>query len=432
MLDGQVKYSNRRNNNLYIAEASIEYFISLLFTGAYFAKLTSYIGMSDGLTGILTSFVTLGSCMQIVALFLHNKVPVKRWVTLLHLINQLCFTFIYVVPIIKVSKLVKTIIFVILLFIAYFFNSAVHSAKITWYMSFVEDKKRGIFTANKEIVSLVGGIIFSYLIGFIIDGYEAKGELLTAFVIGSIVLFVLTISHTLVLLFTQEKPAVIHDKEPLGKVVKTILKDKNVLKVIGYFCLNTIASSVCTPFYGTYQIKELGLTLTFVATIVMVSNFGRTLLSRFFGRLADKTSFIFITFLTGAMIMLSYGIVIFTSPKNGMVMFAIYYLLHGGAMAGANSASLNLIYDVVDESKRTETYALKNAIAGLLGFVTTTIVATLVSNIQANGGVLLFGINLYAQQFVSIIGATIKLLSLVYIVVFWKISFKPKKIKIAE
>ena len=82
-----------RSRCLYVAEAALEYFISLLVTGAYLAKITSAIGMSDMLTGILTSFVSLGFGFQIIAVFLANKRPVKRWVTLLHCLNQMAFAF---------------------------------------------------------------------------------------------------------------------------------------------------------------------------------------------------------------------------------------------------------------------------------------------------------------------------------------------------
>ena len=83
---------------LYIIEASLEYFISLLVTGAYLAKLTSSLGMKDSLTGILTSFVSLGCGFQIIAIALANKRPVKRWGTALHSVNQLAFALIYLVP----------------------------------------------------------------------------------------------------------------------------------------------------------------------------------------------------------------------------------------------------------------------------------------------------------------------------------------------
>lgn len=102
---------------LYILEAALEYFISLLVTGAYLAKITSAISMSDTLTGILTSFVSLGFGFQIIAVFLANKRPVKRWVTLLHCLNQLAFALIYFIPLAPISHEMKNFLFVAFLLI---------------------------------------------------------------------------------------------------------------------------------------------------------------------------------------------------------------------------------------------------------------------------------------------------------------------------
>ena len=46
---------------LYIIEAALEYFISILVTGAYLAKITAAIGMSDAVTGILTALFQMSA-----------------------------------------------------------------------------------------------------------------------------------------------------------------------------------------------------------------------------------------------------------------------------------------------------------------------------------------------------------------------------------
>ena len=111
MLFQKDEYKNSRI--LYILEATLEYFIALAIGGAYLAKLSTFMGFSDSFTGILTSFVSLGCSFQIIAVFLANKRPVKRWVTLLHTLNQLFFAIVYVVPFFSFSKQFKMAAFVI-------------------------------------------------------------------------------------------------------------------------------------------------------------------------------------------------------------------------------------------------------------------------------------------------------------------------------
>ena len=71
-----------RSRILYIIEAALEYFISILVAGSYLATLTSHLGMSDSLTGILSSFISLGCLFQLFSVFLKRK-RVKTIVTTL-------------------------------------------------------------------------------------------------------------------------------------------------------------------------------------------------------------------------------------------------------------------------------------------------------------------------------------------------------------
>lgn len=399
---------------LYILEAALEYFISLLVTGAYLAKITSAIGMSDTLTGILTSFVSLGFGFQIIAVFLANKRPVKRWVTLLHCLNQLAFALIYFIPLAPISHEMKNFLFVAFLLIGYILTNVVNSPKINWFMSLVEDKRRGTFTANKEMVSLIGGMIFSFSMGYVIDNLESAGNINGAFVVCGVSIFILMLLHSATLIFSKEKPVEANEVCSVKQLLKELLTDKNLFKVILVSVLWSVVNYASTPFYGSYQIKELGFTMTFVSILSAAYAIVRTIFSRPMGKFADKYSFAKMLNICFSIALAGFIVNIFTVPANGKVLYTVYYMLYAVAMAGINSATINLIYDYVDKEKRTGALALKSTICGFAGFFTTLIVSPLVSYVQRNGN-RLFGINIYAQQIVSVISAILLVVLLVYL-----------------
>ena len=84
------------------------------------------------------------------------------------------------------------------------------------------------------------------------------------------------------------------------------------------------------------------------------------------------------------------------------------------AMAGINSAPINLIYDSVEAEKRTGALALNGTLSGFAGFFTTLLVSPLVSYIQGNGNVL-FGISVYAQQIVCVIWGILLMAVMLYL-----------------
>ena len=397
-----------------VVSAAVEYFISLLVIGSYLAKLTSDIGISDSVTGILTSFVSLGFGFQLFAIFLINKRPVKRWTTVMSIVNQLCFAFVYVIPFFEISRTTKTVLFVVMLLSAHILLNVASPARIDWHMALVDDDKRGRFTALKEIISLVGGMIFSFAVGMVIDTCEANGNLHGAFIFCAVGVLGLMVIDTVVLLLSKEKVPEKIEHIPVLKMAGEIVRDKKIFKVILVSVLWYVALYSTYPFYGTYTIKELGFSMTFVSILSAAYAVARSLASRPLGRYADKHSFTRMLNICYAIVLVAYAVNVFTVPANGKVMYTIYYILYAIAMGGINSASTNLIYDFVEPDKRVVTLALQHAMAGFSGFFATIIVGFLVSYIQESGNTFL-GLNVYAQQVVSVIGVIMVAVSLVYL-----------------
>ena len=397
-----------------IITASLEYFVSLLVIGSYLAKLTSDIGIPDAVTGILTSFVSLGFGFQLFAIFLINKRPVKIWTTVMSVVNQLCFAFVYVIPFFEISTTVKTVLFVVMLLMAHILLNVAGPAKIDWHMALVDDDKRGRFTALKEIVSLVGGMIFSFVVGLVIDECEANGNLHGAFIFCAIGVLGLMVINTVSLLLTKEKVPEKIEHIPVLKMAGEIIRDKKIFKVILVSVIWYITLYSTYPFYGTYTIKELGFSMTFVSILSAAYAVARSLASRPLGKYADKHSFTRMLNICYAIVMVAYAVNVFTVPANGKVMYTIYYVLYAISMGGINSASTNLIYDFVEPEKRVVTIALQHAIAGFSGFFATIIVGFLVDYIQKNGNTFL-GLNVYAQQVVSALGVVMLGVALVYL-----------------
>jgi len=399
---------------LYLLEAALEYFILLMVTGAYLAKITSSMGMSDTVTGILASFLSLGCGFQLFAVFLANKRPVKRWVTILHLVNESFFALTYLVPFLKIPQGARITVFIVLLLIGHIINNIVNAPKTNWFMSLVDDHHRGRFTANKEMLSLIGGMVFNFAMGSIIDRFEVAGNLNGALFTCGITIFGLMMLHSATMIFSKEKPAEEKEKIPTDKMLSDLVRDKDLFKVIVVAVLWSVVNYSSTPFYGSYQVKELGFSMTFISVLSAIAAVVRTIFSRPMGKFADKYSFANMLNICFGIMLAGYIVNVFTVPENGKVLFLIYYILNAIAMAGINSSMTNLIYDYVVPERRVGALALKSTLAGVAGFVTTLAVSPLVSHIQNNGNNI-FGINIYAQQGVSLIAAVLLLLLYVYL-----------------
>lgn len=397
------------SRGMYIIEAALEYFISMMLTDAYLAKVASAVGLSTRVTGILTAFVSLGCGFQIFALFLRNRTPVKAWVTVLHIVNQTFFALVWLTPLFPLSATAKGLLFTGFLLLGHVIHNMINPAKVNWFMSLVDENKRGIFTANKEIVSLISGMIYSLLMGFALDYLPENVSLI---VVG-VTLFGLMVLHTVTLILSDEKPVPREKSVSLKGFFSDKKSTKIMLLVIAVNVLWAIAHYVSTPFYGTYKNDELGFSMTFVAVLSILYAVVRASVSRFFGKYADKRSFVGMLTLCFIFAAAAFFVNTFTVPSNGAVMFTVYYLLYAISMAGINSCAINLIYDYVEPEKRTVALAFSQSISGIVGFVTTYLAGFLVEKIQKDG-LHLFGFDLYAQQVVSFISFILVLVVLLY------------------
>lgn len=403
----------RNSRILYCIEATLEYFIAIMVGETYLAKIALELGASTALTGVLYAFVSLGSAFQIFAILLSEKTPVKRWVTPLHILNQIFFTLIYAVPLFSFPKEIKIVLFAAFLLLGHILNNVVTPSKINWFMSLVENTRRGRFTAKKEIMSLLGGMIFSFIMSSIIDRFEANGNLRGAFLIGIFTVGTLMILHSLTLILSKEKPVEQKSKN-VGKTLKKLLNNKSLLNVIGVSTLWYVANYMTIPFYGSYRINELGFTMTFCSILSIVYSIVRSCFSTPMGRLADKKGFANMLSICFSIQGFAYLAIAFSMPTTGKIAYPIYYILNAIAMAGINSAQINLIYDYVDLELRTSALALSHTISGLCGFLMTLAISPLVTHIQKNGNTV-FGIPMYAQQLLSLFGIVMMVLVILYI-----------------
>ena len=403
----------KRSRLMYIFEATLEYFISLLVVGSFLATLTSELGMSDSLTGILSSIISLGCMFQLLSIGI-RRARVKSFVVLMSIINQLLFMLLYVVPIINVDKNIKIIIFIILIFSAYFIYNLVHPKKINWLMSLVDDHKRGSFTANKEIFSLITGMIFSFSMGALIDYFKEKGDIKTALILSAVVIFIVMIMHTLSMIFAIEKPVEKLPAKDLKSTIKDTVLNKKLLSISLVFIFYNISTYAATPFYGTYQIHELGFNLKLTTALTIIGSAVRIFVSKFWGRYADKNSFTSMMEKCLIFLALAFLCCSFAVPSNGKIMFAGYYIFHGIALGGISSALINLVFEYVAPEKRADSLAVCQATSGLAGFLTTLLISPLVTLIQNNGNKV-FGIPLYAQQIISFLSFLVTATAVIYI-----------------
>ena len=411
----------KRSRAAYNAEALIEYLISLTLIDAFLAVLGKSIGMSDALLGICGSLVSFAGLTQVFTVFFSHRKPVKRRIFTVHLINNLMFAALYILPFFSgVSNTVKTVLFIALLLSGRLMLNMVASTKYVLAMSSVERNKYGVFSTTKEMISLAGGMAFEYAIGRVSDHYREIGEEKVCFLLFAITILVLTALHAVSIGFLHEDKSKYEDlpeeNESLAKRVSDmlgLLKNKRFLQVLAVFFLWRITDYLSYPFMGTYAI-DLSFSLTDISIFAIIGSAIRFAISRPVGKFADKTSYCTMLIPIFGLVTVAFVFGAFAAPGAEWT-FVVYRIARATAYVGINSATTNLMLDYIPRDKSDYAIALNSCIIGLAGFGSTLVGSAILSKIQANGNTV-FGLPMFAQQFLCAISAVLTVVIILYLV----------------
>ena len=404
---------------MYMIEALFEYFIQILVSGAYLAKLTTTIGISDSMTAILASITTLSGLFQLISIYLAHKTPVKRWIIPCQIISQMMFCALYLIPIFGIKKHAGIIFFIVIV-LGYGIKSVCAPPKTNWFIPLVDPEKRGMYRSILTITSVIGGTVFTYIMGIVVDSFTESGNTQGLFITITIIIFVLVILNNVPLMLSKEKPTEIEKgKSPL-RSVGDIIKNKGYKRLLICFTLYSIASGLTTPFLGTYQIKELGFSMTFIAELGIAINILWIISLYVCGRVSKRVSNQGMMIAAYLFSIFDYLSVVFLHPTTAIVLFISHRTFATLYSSCISVSQGNIYFDILKSSdERICGISLVAIVTGSLSFLTTLAVTPLVNYIQANP-IFIGERQIFAQQIL----ATASFIIITAVAIVWNISRK--------
>jgi len=298
---------------------------------------------------------------------------------------------------------------------AYFGNYFVTSMLFKWGNSFVHPNRRASYSAGKEMISLASGIVLSWIVGFVMDYFEAADNLEGGFIFAAIAILIFCLCDFITLILIKNQIAKTPQKQdvvPMREVMKNTMGNRNFRNVLILTVIWNVASYATVGFLGTYNIKELAFSVGTVQILSACGSVARFIASKPFGRFSDKYSFAKGIELALLLALIAFLCLTVTTPTTRWLLIG-YYVFHAFCMAGLNQNMMNVVYSYVDERYFVQASAIKNSIGGLCGFVTALVASKLLSYIQENGN-MLFGIEIYGQQALAVITSVLVAIALLF------------------
>lgn len=406
----------KRSRSAYLATCAFEYLISLCVTDAFLAKLLTYLGLSDATCGLISSFISLAFVIQLLSIVLNRtRANAKTIVIVFYPLSQILNFLLYLTPFLPIGgSRIKLLVMTVIL-VAWFCRYLCSPIYYRWANAFVDPSERASYSAIKEIISLIAGIVFTAVVGRVFDNMEAGGNIEHGFIFIAVTIFVINVIDvfTLNLIGREEKPESAGPGRPLGEVARTMFGNAAFRDVVIMQIIHDVGIYFTTGFLGVFKTNTLMYSVFAIQLINIVANLGRMALSLPFGRFSDRTSFAkgmqLGMFLTAA----AFLCCAFTAPSRRWLII-VFTVLYFTSQAGTSANSFNIAYSYVDPDCITEALALKNCISGLCGFGASFIGARLLDMIQSNGNMFL-GIHVYGQQVLALISCALIVADIIFV-----------------
>ena len=388
------------SQKMYVLQCALAYFISIVTTGAYLAKLTTTIGISDGMTAILSNISSLACLFQLLSIPISHKKHFKGSVILTVLVSQVLLGFLYLIPFFDFDSKVNSALFFVCILFSYIFSQISGPLKFTWFMSLPSPERKGTFQSTVQMFSHATGLAFSFTASWLLDYFTETGNTEAMFITFTTVIMVLSVLNLITLSLSKEKPRAQMPKASIFGDVKSVLNQKGYPTYILMYTLYATGINITTAFIGTYQVKELGFSMVKVSTLSAITAVAAIVFLAFFGNFARRRG-LAKSILTGFPIYsLAYLLITFATPSNGFVMLMLYNIICTFGSAGIVVGLEPILFDTVPDEYRATALSVKNFVAGITSFLCTLAATPLLNYIQSSGNSL-FGIKIsYKQKFV--------------------------------
>jgi MFS family permease len=265
---------------------------------------------------------------------------------------------------------VKALIF--MLFFTYFFGSISGASWNSWMKDLVPEKMLGTYFSKRSRLLQILNVTLSLLVAVIIDYIKSHypqyefTSYVCMFVIGGAIGML-----GVYLLSRAPEPATSMGEENIVTLLSKPLKDKNFKNLLAFHSAYSFAINLALPFFVVYMMKTIGLPLSYIIALGLLSKLSSILSIRLWGAYSDRYSNKTIirvcapTFIT---CILAWS---FTSMASGFTLsiflLAVIHIVSGMSAAGIDLAINNIALKLAPSEEAISYISARNIIVGMFG-----------------------------------------------------------------
>ena len=344
--------------------------MGVLTGGAFLVAFALMLGASNKVIGLLAAVGPFSQLLQIPAIYLTDRIRMRKLLTVTAAVMSRVFWFVIAAIPWFLPEELRIPVFLAALFAHFGFGAVAGCAFNSWIRDFVPESIMGSYFGRRMAMMTALGAALSLVGGVGVDQYRQhvgteQGAYTILFVVGA----VFGLLATFYMARVPEPRMVPASDKGLLKVLAEPFRDQNFRQLIKFLGIWNFAVNLAAPFFTVYMLKRLGLSMSWVLGLAVVSQLVNVLFFRIWGGLADRFTNKSVLAASGPLFMLSILIWPFTTmPDRHFLTIPLLVVIHalaGVSTAGVAIASGNLALKAAPRGRATAYLATNALVSGV-------------------------------------------------------------------
>lgn len=352
-----------------IKDGVASYAMGMLTGGAFLIAFALKLGASNLVIGLLAAIGPLSQLLQLPSIFLVEKIRSRRLITVVAAgLSRVCWLVIALSPFIFPAEVAIGVL-LMLLVLASAFGAVSGCSWNSWMRDLIPENIMGSFFSKRMRIATGVGIALSILAALYLDFW--KKHFATQELAGYSILFIVGFAAGIAgLFFLAKTPEIrmpqVQKKPKILKLLSQPFRDENFRKLIAFMCSWNFAVNLAAPFFMVYMLKRLGLSMSFIIGLSIISQVFNFLFLKIWGRYTDRFSNKSVLAISGPLFIFSILAWTFTTmPEKYFLTIPLLVVIHvvmGLSSAGVSLASGNISLKLAPKGQATA-YLAANTIA---------------------------------------------------------------------
>lgn len=353
----------------YLISSVLDTASNRIASASFISAFAIYLGLSDFALGIYAVLDTITNIIQVFAAPLFYKIGQSKKVVLtnysIYRISSISMAFI---PFLSSDINIRTILFFIFATIYAITGEMGYITFVNWRMTLIKREDRPTFAAKRNFLKNTVVLVFSLIMGVILDRFTTAGYELYGFMILFTILFVIAFIDISIRIKTY-KPNVIQEKISLKDNVIIPAKDKEFRSVLITGGLNRFAYGIGTMYLNVFLLRYLNVGYLYYSILNILVNLSEAFSSKYWGDKSKERNWKKIILTMCIIFIIVFAMLLLFNNRQLLYLLPFIYILIGFGNASYEMYDHIAIYETAKDKLQTSYVTFERFIEGIVTMI---------------------------------------------------------------